>query len=265
MGKWLTIEQKRALIAQKQAEPATTQQELAEWARKEFNLAKAPARNTVSTILQRADEIQMAGYGGGKIKKPLQVKLPKLEERLGAWVKKMEQNKVTMSRALITAKARRLQAELDSDSMVLTLSDGWLNKFMRRHDLRFRVLHGEAGSVDPSIVEKRRHELQEVLERYEPDAVHNMNETGLCYSLAPLRGICSRSMRGGRRDKTRITVGLTANASGSAKLPPLYIGRARRPRCFGRKSGEQLGFDYSNNTNAWITGTYLALMLQTRS
>lgn len=125
---------------------------------------------------------------------------------------------------------------------------------MRRHDLRFRHLHGEAASVDPTVVLNGLRDQQELLDAYEPGAVHNMDETGLCHSMMPSRGICSRRMKGVKIDKTRVTVGLTANATDTSQLPPLFIGRARRPRCFGRKPGQQLGFDYFNNAKAWMPG-----------
>ena len=54
-------------------------------------------------------------------------------------------------------------------------------------------------------------------------------------------------------DKFRITIGLACNANGSEKLPPLYIGRAKKPRCFGRQSPEQQGFYYRSNKKAWMT------------
>jgi hypothetical protein len=51
-------------------------------------------------------------------------------------------------------------------------------------------------------------------------------------------------------------VALTANADGTDKLPPLFIGHAKSPRCFQRKNGEQLGFLYRNNKKAWMTGVF---------
>ena len=45
-----------------------------------------------------------------------------------------------------------------------------------------------------------------------------------------------------------------ANADGSEKLPPFFIGHAKKPRCFERKTAERLGFLYRNNKKAWMTG-----------
>ena len=58
----------------------------------------------------------------------------------------------------------------------------------------------------------------------------------------------------GKREKTRFNA-FTANADGSEILDPLIIGHAQRPRCFKRKSGKALGFDYWWNKKAWMAGS----------
>lgn len=58
---------------------------------------------------------------------------------------------------------------------------------------------------------------------------------------------------GKKKSKFRITLGFTCNADGSEKLPPLYIGKYKRPRCFGRQTPEQQGFYYRFNKKAWMT------------
>jgi hypothetical protein len=50
-----------------------------------------------------------------------------------------------------------------------------------------------------------------------------------------------------------LTYAFTSNADGSEKLPPLIIGKAKKPRAFENKSGGQLGFYYRNNAKAWMT------------
>ena len=56
-----------------------------------------------------------------------------------------------------------------------------------------------------------------------------------------------------KQSKTRITVALGANASGTHKLPPLFIGFAMQPRCFAGRP-ESLGCDYASGKKAWMTG-----------
>jgi len=72
--------------------------------------------------------------------------------------------------------------------------------------------------------------------------------------MAPDRGLATKKMSGVKAKKDRLTYALCANADGTDKLPPYVIGKAQRPRCFNKKSGEELGFDYGWNAKAWMTG-----------
>ncbi|KAG2916322.1 hypothetical protein PC129_g9210 [Phytophthora cactorum] len=81
----MTIDNKRNLIQQSYIKPEMTQTQLVEWARREFRLRKAPARNTVSDIIKNAAKIMKEEYGKGKRRKPLKVKAPDLEKKLDDW------------------------------------------------------------------------------------------------------------------------------------------------------------------------------------
>uniref|UniRef100_A0AAV1TFJ2 DDE-1 domain-containing protein n=1 Tax=Peronospora matthiolae TaxID=2874970 RepID=A0AAV1TFJ2_9STRA len=65
--------------------------------------------------------------------------------------------------------------------------------------------------------------LKAVVAGYAPRDVYNMDETGLFYSMTPDKTIAQQEVEGFKKDKTRITVALTANADGSDKLPPFFI------------------------------------------
>ncbi|KAE8984415.1 hypothetical protein PR002_g22948 [Phytophthora rubi] len=250
MGRWMTIEQKRKLVAKAAECPQMTQEKRAEAT---FSLANKPARNTISDILRKADLLPGEPYQDGKRRKPLKVASLRLEKRLSAWIQEQEARNICLSRELIEMRARELQGEL-CDAWDLSFSDGWMTAFMRRHGLRFRVRHGEAASVDPQVVHEGLQRLQAVTDLYEPRDIYNMDETGLCYAMAPARSIGSKNMRGVKKQKTRITLALTANADGSDALPILYIGKAKKPRCFGKQTPEQHGFQYRSNKKAWMTG-----------
>ena len=60
-------------------------------------------------------------------------------------------------------------------------------------------------------------------------------------------------MSGKKKEKFRISIGLACNADGSERLGPIFIGRARKPRCFKTQTPEQRGFYYRNNKKAWMT------------
>ena len=56
--------------------------------------------------------------------------------------------------------------------------------------------------------------------------------------------------------QSRITIALTANADGSDKLQPFFIGKAKKLRCFEKKSGQAHGFLYRNKTKTWMTSVF---------
>lgn len=54
--------------------------------------------------------------------------------------------------------------------------------------------------------------------------------------------------------KERLTVLLACNMDGSEKLPPLVIGKSKKPRAFKRlHANEKLPVTYNNNKTAWMT------------
>ena len=50
-----------------------------------------------------------------------------------------------------------------------------------------------------------------------------------------------------------MTVALMCNADGSEKGEPFIIDHAKKPRCFQKKTGDQLGFYYRIKVKAWMT------------
>jgi hypothetical protein len=71
--------------------------------------------------------------------------------------------------------------------------------------------------------------------------------------MVPDRGLATEQNSGVKGKKVRLTYAFTINADGSEKLPAFVIGKAKQPRCFRKKTGQQLGFLYRNNAKAWMT------------
>jgi len=71
--------------------------------------------------------------------------------------------------------------------------------------------------------------------------------------MPPDRGLADKKSSGVKGSKVRITYLLASNADGSEKLPPLIIGKAKKPRAFENKTGMQHGFYYWHNAKAWMT------------
>ncbi|RLO05394.1 hypothetical protein DYB28_009982 [Aphanomyces astaci] len=81
-------------------------------------------------------------------------RLPDLESRLMSWIQKCEEWKVPIvSGPTIRAKAMAIQDALRGSSQSadlldsITFSNGWLQRFQLRHNLKSRRVYGEAASA----------------------------------------------------------------------------------------------------------------------
>ncbi len=118
---------------------------------------------------------------GKIIKQPLVVSLnpnrmthracryPEMEAQLYNFFLTVE-DKVVLTDDLLWVKANNLLKELKADAKV---SLAWVCKFKRRHGIKRRTRHGEAGNVDTATVEAGRRELQELIDQYSAEDVFN--------------------------------------------------------------------------------------------
>lgn len=188
-------------------------------------------------------------------------KHPEFDAALSTWVDTLEQKKfVGLTGCVIKEVAKKIYDTLEiPEDERLKLSEGWLSRFKERCGLRFSQSHGEGASAPIETVEKERERLQSLIrslleEGYKMEDLYNMDETALFYASVPESGL-SREIRSGQKQvKTRITLAITVNYTGNDRVDPVFIGHAKKPRCFGKKSGKELGFVYYHNAKAWMTG-----------
>ncbi|CAH3978477.1 unnamed protein product [Pieris brassicae] len=97
------------------------------------------------------------------------------------------------------------------------------------------------------------HKRPALCEGYTTEEIFNADETGLFYNLTPDKTLKFKGeeCKGGKLSKTRITVLVAANMTGSCKRKLLVIGKAKKPRCF--KNIQSLPVTYENNTRSWMT------------
>jgi hypothetical protein len=135
-------------------------------------------------------------------------------------------------------------------------SNGWLEKWKKRHNIKSYSICGESGNVDFRTAEEWKSNLVKLCEGYTPADIFNMDETGYFYRALPNSTLerVSKSCKGGNLAKDRITVALTCSALGE-KLPPLVIGKSKNPRCFRNKDLSSLGITYNSSTKSWMTNT----------
>jgi hypothetical protein len=140
------------------------------------------------------------------------------------WVNKCNDNNVCISGGIIQQKARKYAEQLNIQGQ-LEFSRGWLYLFQKRNNLKSYKLHGEASSINPIDVINGRKMLLHETRMYEKHDIYNMDETAVLYNFQPRTSIANAPKAGVKKDKSRITAALAANADGSDKLTIFLLAR----------------------------------------
>ena len=112
-------------------------------------------------------------------------------------------------------------------------SCGWLSRWKKRHNIKYRSVCGENASVDQSVCEDwKQSTLQPVLQRYDARKIFNADGTGLFWRLSPdkTHAVAGETCTGGKKNKERITLLVCANMSSTEKRLLLAIGKFKSPR-----------------------------------
>ncbi|GBP23600.1 Tigger transposable element-derived protein 4 [Eumeta japonica] len=99
-------------------------------------------------------------------------------------------------------------------------SSSWVQRFRARHNIVARKVCGEADGVPEGVIEEWfSHKWPALCEGYTPEELFNADETGLFYNLTPDKRLKFKGeeYKGRKLSKTRITVLVAANMSGSCK------------------------------------------------
>jgi hypothetical protein len=112
-------------------------------------------------------------------------------------------------------------------------SNGWLEKFKRRHGISEHTRHGGASSVDEALSAEQLVAVQAIAAQFHASNTYNCDESGLSWKTVPDKGQATEAIAGTKHEKARITAHSCCNADGSHKLPIWFIGKHQKPRCFG--------------------------------
>ena len=100
-------------------------------------------------------------------------------------------------------------------------SNGWLQRFILRHDLTFKKVCGEVADVnDKELKEWKESKLSDVLKRYNPCDIYNADEYELFYHASSDKTLSFKNEKciRGKKSKGTLSVLLAANMDGSEKL-----------------------------------------------
>ena len=87
--------------------------------------------------------------------------------------------------SIVDLKAEALAIAKDLNFPDFSASNGWLDSFSSRHQLRYSTLHGESAGVDTSVCDQWRQQLPRPCEGYALKDIWNCNETGVFFQSVP--------------------------------------------------------------------------------
>jgi len=104
---------------------------------------------------------------------------------------------------------------------------------LSRHQLKEIRRHGEGGSVNIETVEEEQARIQEHLARFQPEDHWNVDESALFAFAPPDCRLSQRQMSGKQASKFHLTLCFACNVDGSQKRKLFFIGKSKKPCCFG--------------------------------
>lgn len=105
-------------------------------------------------------------------------------------------------------------------------------------------------------MDKAKELIDDLVKRYDPNLIYNMDEAGLFWQMEPDRSLVTREegdVRGTKKQKQRITLAICSNLTGRDKVKLWVIGKNKTPRSFKNWKVERF-VEWSWNKKAWMTG-----------
>lgn len=124
-------------------------------------------------------------------------KYPLVEMALNLWVDQVNATTgLVLTDALLKEKAHTFAEGLGIDKDAQNFTNGWLEKFKRRNNIRKFMLHGEASSAPLASLPEARTRLQAIISGYDLDDVYNVDETALFFRTIPNQTLGKKAKAG---------------------------------------------------------------------
>ena len=153
----LMVDQKFQIIEYQQKHPSLKQTELIKYFNKLFSV-NIPA-TTMSGILSVANRNKILKQDNVESlnKRIRECKYPDLERMLWLWQTMATNKGISVSDSLLIEKAKEFGQMLGiCEGSSFMYSEGWLEKFKKRFNLKLYKIVGESGSVSEELIAKNR-------------------------------------------------------------------------------------------------------------
>ncbi|CAL4069779.1 unnamed protein product, partial [Meganyctiphanes norvegica] len=176
----------------------------------------------------------------------------KTEQATLNWLLQARTANIPLTSTIIQIKAEEFSRRLGENGF--TASNGWLDRFKKRHQIKLKSIKGEANSVNPETVETFRAGIATTLpQRYAPEDIFNCDETGLFWGVTANKTLTFKNdpCKGTKQSKARVTILPCANMTGTEKKQLFVIGRYKNPRAFKNRR-HMLRCTYRWNDKSWM-------------
>jgi len=168
-------------------------------------------------------------------------KFEEIDAALKTWfdcIETMGGSDLPITMVVLETRAREIATELGVEGFLG--SPRFIQRWASGHRLKSVKLWGQAGSAAEAVRlgERRMAGIRADPATYDPEHIHNMDETGLQYRCLPNRSYIAagrrRRARGSKvmKAKDRVTLVLARNATGSHEIPVAIIASVAVPLCF---------------------------------
>lgn len=222
-------------------------------------------RTQVNDILKNKIELKKLFEEGGS-NADQKRKFPKTEglaidQIVYDWFCKARNKNLPISGPLIKEKALEVSENLKISDF--KASNGWLDRFCKRHYINFKTICGESADVDEVSVQDWKTKLKSIIKDYDAKDIFNADETGLYYLAMPNKTFAFKNDKcvGRKSAKQRVTILFCSSMNGE-KENPLVIGKSKNPRCFKGAHIEKLPLEWVSNKKAWMTTEIMSSWLK---
>lgn len=246
----LTIKEKKDILNFLASNPHYTQRDLA----KKYNIGLG----TINKIIKEKDAFNIITEHEDKLNsKRLNRFLPKTNDfdtTLYAWFQSKRARNFLITQENIKEMALKLAHKHGINDF--KASDGYLESFRKRYNIKSKIVSGESGLVNQDIIENFKVVFKAKLEQFADEDIYNADETGLFWrqSINRTLTVNEDDKASGKYSKERLTVLFCVSKAGE-KLKPLVIGKSKNPQAFKSKNISNFNLTYKNNSKAWMSLT----------
>ncbi|XP_005333826.2 jerky protein [Ictidomys tridecemlineatus] len=178
-----------------------------------------------------------------------------LDRVLIEWIRQQRSKDMPLTGLLVMKQARIYHEELNIESEC-EYSEGWLQKFKKRHGIKYLKMCSEKASADHETAENYIDEFAKIISdgNLSPEQIYNADETALYWCYVPRKTLIMADEKvptDFKDAKQRLTVLGCANAAGTHKIKLAVIGKSLPPKCL--KGTGSLPVHYYANKKASVT------------